>query len=307
MQTQLGRVLFGAGDAIHQICIALIGRGHVLLEGPPGIGKTLLGKSLAEVLRGNFQRVQGTADLMPTDITGVHVYDPRAGEFTFQPGPVFADVLLVDEINRAGPKTQSALLEALEERQVTVDRETFDLADDFLVIATQNPREFEGTYPLPESQLDRFMLNVGMGYPDKRSEAEVVNAYNLPGTRQADPEEDGALQALPPGLLKAAQAQLADVHLSTELVDYALDIAIATRQHRHLNLGLSPRGVLALTRCARIEAALAGDDYVVPDHVKRVAPWVVEHRLAIAADALLEGASVDALLAEILAAVPVPR
>ena len=307
LQTQLGRVLFGAGDAIHQVCIALIGRGHVLLEGPPGVGKTLLGKSLAEVLRGNFRRVQGTADLMPTDITGVHVYNARDAEFAFQPGPVFADVLLVDEINRAGPKTQSALLEAMEERQVTADRETFDLADDFLVIATQNPREFEGTYPLPESQLDRFMLNVAIGYPAKQSEAEVVNAYNLPRQPRQHMADDEPLQALPAGALKAAQAELAEVHLATELVDYALDIAIATRQHRQLNLGLSSRGAIALTRCARIEAALAGDNYVVPDHVKRVAPWVVGHRLVMAAEAALEGATVDGLLEEILAAVPVPR
>lgn len=311
LQTQLGRVLFGANDAIHQVCIALVGRGHVLLEGPPGVGKTLLGKSLAEVLRGNFRRVQGTADLMPTDITGVHVYNARDAEFAFQPGPVFADVLLVDEINRAGPKTQSALLEAMEERQVTVDRETFTLADDFLVIATQNPREFEGTYPLPESQLDRFMLNVAISYPAKQSEAEVVSAYNLPQRRDGattnDETDEKQLQPLPTDALHNAQAALADVHLAPELINYALDIAIATRERRQLSLGLSSRGAIALTRCARIEAALAGDDYVVPDHVKRVAPWVANHRLAMTPDAALEGAVQEAVLAEILAAVPVPR
>ena len=307
LQTQLGRVLFGAGEAIHQVCVALIGRGHVLLEGPPGVGKTLLGKSLAQVLRGNFRRVQGTADLMPTDITGVHVYNARDAEFAFQPGPVFADVLLVDEINRAGPKTQSALLEAMEERQVTVDRETFALADDFLVIATQNPREFEGTYPLPESQLDRFMLNVAISYPAKQAEAEVVSTYNLPKHGGSGTANGDLLQPLPTDALQNAQAALADVHLAPELIDYALDIATATREHRQLSLGLSSRGAIALTRCARIEAALAGDDYVVPDHIKRVAPWVVHHRLAMTADAALEGTVQDALLADILAAVPVPR
>src|ERR1700720_2121342 len=174
---ELGRVVIGASTAVRQLVIALVARGHVLVQGVPGLGKTLLAKALARALGGEFKRIQGTADLMPSDITGVHVFDEAQRTFVFRPGPLFADVVLVDEINRAGPKTQSALLEAMEERQVSVEREAFPLPADFLVLATQNPREFEGTYPLPESQLDRFMLRIDVDYPDRASEAEILSRY----------------------------------------------------------------------------------------------------------------------------------
>jgi MoxR-like ATPase len=305
LQAQLGRVVYGLEEVIHALTIALIGGGHVLLEGAPGLGKTLLSKTFAQVLGGRFRRVQGTADLMPTDLTGVHVFDSRSSEFVFRPGPLFADVVLVDEINRAGPKTQSALLEAMEERQVSVDGERFPLPGDFLVVATQNPHEFEGTYPLPESQLDRFMLSLNVGYPAREHEARILAEYGTPA--QAREVERPALSALEPGAVERARADVAAVHVSDALIGYVLDIAAATRQSQAIALGLSSRAALALARAARVEAALRGGAFVVPDDVKRVARWAVPHRLVLAPDAVLEGASAAAELERIVDAVAVPR
>jgi MoxR-like ATPase len=303
LRGQVGNVVYGLDDVIHALTIALIGAGHVLLEGPPGLGKTLLSNTFARVLGGEFKRIQGTADLMPTDLTGVHVFDSQRGQFVFRRGPLFADVVLVDEVNRAGPKTQSALLEAMEERYVTVDGERFPLPADFLIVATQNPRDFEGTYPLPESQLDRFMVCVQMGYPSRGDEARIIAEYGLPGRAR----DSIAVESLPRGTLAAARAELANVHLSDALVGYVLDIVAASRQSSSVGLGLSSRAALALARCARIEAALRGGDFVVPDDVKRVAPWVIPHRLVLAPDAVLEGASARTEVERILAAVAVPR
>lgn len=304
LQEQLGQVIFGAQDVVEALAVALIGRGHVLLEGPPGLGKTLLSKTFASVLGGEFKRIQGTADLLPTDMTGVHVFNAGNQKFEFQQGPLFADVVLVDEINRAGPKTQSALLEAMEERQVSVDRESFALSDNFLVIATQNPREFEGTYPLPESQLDRFMLCVSMTYPEKAAEAKVLEAYNLPETSHASELQHTAVLA--PDALQQARAELRDVHLAPELLGYVLDIAAATRSSSSVNLGLSTRGALALARCARVVAALRGGDYVIPDDVRKVAPWVVSHRLLLTPEAAIEGLDPLGVMNRLLDSVAVP-
>src|SRR5262249_37536972 len=259
LRRELGKVGIGADEAIRALTIALIVRGHVLLQGAPGLGKTLLAKTLARILGGEFKRIQGTPDLMPSDIIGVHVFDESTRAFTFRPGPLFADVVLVDEINRAGPKTQSALLEAMEERQVSVERTAWQLPEDFLVIATQNPREFEGTYPLPESQLDRFMLRIDMDYPTRESEAGILARYG--GVGSAAQTALGEVAALGRSLLGAARAEVERIHVADALSAYVLDLARASREHPRLSLGLSTRGALALLKAARIAAALRGSEF----------------------------------------------
>jgi MoxR-like ATPase len=303
IQDALGVVVIGLKPVIRALMVAVIGRGHVLLQGPPGLGKTLLSKALAASLGGSFSRVQGTADLMPSDIIGVHVFDAAKREFEFRPGPLFADVLLVDEINRASPKTQSALLEAMEERQVTVERKTYRLPPQFLVIATQNPGDFEGTYPLPESQLDRFMLRIDMTYPAREDEQRVLEQYMALSSapRAADP------QVLPQEALHAARAAVDAVHVAPELLAYVLELARASRQHAHLTLGLSTRGALAVLKAARIAAALRGAEFVAPDDVKEMVPAAMSHRLVLAPEAMLEGISTATIVQRILEQVPVPR
>ena len=303
---ELNRVVVGAESAIRAVTIALIARGHVLVQGVPGLGKTLLAKSLARVLGGEFKRIQGTPDLMPSDITGVHVFDEARRAFVFRPGPLFADVVLVDEINRAGPKTQSALLEAMEERQVSVEREVFALPADFLVLATQNPREFEGTYPLPESQLDRFMLRIDVVYPSREAETEVLSRY---GGRMALSSADAGAQlaTLERALLAAARAEAERIHVADALAGYVLDLALASRQHPRLSLGLSTRGALALLKAARIAAGLRDGEFVTPDDVKEVAVWTMAHRLIPTPEAALEGTSDVELVRTLLSDTPVPR
>jgi MoxR-like ATPase len=303
LQQQLGKVVVGMEGVVRALAIAAVARGHVLLQGAPGLGKTLLSKALAGALHGSFKRVQGTSDLMPADITGVHVFDPKKGDFVFRPGPVFADVVLVDEVNRAGPKTQSALLEAMEERHVTVDRQNYALPPNFLVIATQNPREFEGTFPLPESQLDRFMLRVDLSYPSRENELAVVARYANVDAHSAS--ADGS--PLPAEALTAAQQAVEQVHLAPELSSYIVDLAVASRTHVRVSLGLSTRGVLALVRAARITAGMRGSDFVTPDDVKEVAPLVVPHRLMLAPEAVLEGVTEQVVTRQIVDQTPVPK
>ena len=305
LSRELARTVIGAESAARSLTIALIARGHVLVQGVPGLGKTLLAKSLARTLGGEFKRIQGTADLMPSDIIGVHVLDEARRAFVFRPGPLFADVVLVDEINRAGPKTQSALLEAMEERQVSVERELMRLPADFLVLATQNPREFEGTYPLPESQLDRFMLRIEVGYPARAAEAEILARYGSRLAAAASRLDE--LEPLPPALLAAARSEAEAIHVDAALTSYVLDLAHASRNHVRLSLGLSSRGALALLKAARITAGLRGAGFVTPDDVKDAAPSVMAHRLVLTPEAALEGATDTAVVAELLAATPVPR
>lgn len=303
LQLDLGHVVIGMQPVIRALAIAIVARGHVLLQGAPGLGKTLLSKAFAASLGGVFKRVQGTSDLMPADITGVHVFDAERRDFTFRHGPVFADVLLVDEVNRAGPKTQSALLEAMEERQVTVDRHNYPLPPNFLVVATQNPREFEGTYPLPESQLDRFMLRVDLGYPQRDDELNILSRYG-----NVDAHAAGvAIGHIGAGLLDAARAEVETIHVAPELSGYVVDIAAASRSNAHVSLGLSTRGALALLRAARISAGMRGGDFVTPDDVKQVAPLVIPHRLMMASDAVLEGVTEQMITERLLEQTAVPR
>jgi MoxR-like ATPase len=305
LRTEIGRVAHGLDAVIHGLMIACVARGHVLVQGAPGLGKTLVAKALARCLGGSFQRIQGTADLMPSDIIGVHVFDPREQKFSFRPGPLFADVVLMDEVNRAGPKTQSALLEAMEERQVTVERERFELGERFVVLATQNPHEFEGTYPLPESQLDRFMLRIDVGYPGAEQEAAIVAHY---GATMGGPRiEDVGFGTAEATLMAEARAQAAAVHASDALVEYVLRIAAATRSNPSIALGMSTRSVLALIRAARIESASRGAEFVAPDDVKAVTPMVVAHRLVLTPEATLDGLTTTDLIARVLEQAPVAR
>ena len=301
---ELGRVVVGADAAIRALVIALVARGHVLVQGVPGLGKTLLAKALARALGGEFKRIQGTSDLMPSDIIGIHVFDESRSDFVFRPGPLFADVVLVDEINRAGPKTQSALLEAMEERQVSVERSVCTLPPDFLVLATQNPLEFEGTYPLPESQLDRFMLRIDVPYPNRAAEVEILTRY---GGVETAPAALGAVAVLDRALLEKARAEADRIHVADGLMAYVLDIATASREHPRLSLGLSTRGALALLKAARITAGLRGSDFATPDDVKEAAAWVVAHRLVLTAEAALEGLKDVDIVRGLLAETPVPR
>jgi MoxR-like ATPase len=305
LRRELGRVIVGADSSIRALIIALVARGHVLVQGVPGLGKTLLAKTLARTLGGEFKRIQGTPDLMPSDIIGVHVFDESKRGFVFRPGPLFADVVLVDEINRAGPKTQSALLEAMEERQVSVEREVFPLPADFLVLATQNPREFEGTYPLPESQLDRFMLRIDVDYPERVAETQILARYG--GMLTAVQTTLEGVGTLDPALLKFAREEADRIHVSEALTGYVLDLARASREHARLSLGVSTRGALSLLKAARITAGLRGSDFVAPDDVKEAAAWVMAHRLVLTPEAALEGLTDLQVVKTLLADAPVPR
>jgi len=305
LSTELGRAVVGSEAILDALVIALVARGHVLVQGVPGMGKTLLAKALARALGGQFKRIQGTADLMPSDIIGVHVFDQNSRQFAFRPGPLFADVVLMDEINRAGPKTQSALLEAMEERQVSVERDVWQLPPDFLVLATQNPREFEGTFPLPESQLDRFMLRVDVPYPSREAESEILARYG--GVAAAAEAALKSVGVIEPAYLAQARAAAEQIHVAEALSGYVLDLAKATREHPRVSLGLSTRGALALLRGARVAAGLRGGDFATPDDVKQLAPLIVAHRLVLTPEAALEGTADADVVTAVLATTPVPR
>jgi MoxR-like ATPase len=294
------RVIQGKREVVELVLLCLVSEGHLLIEDVPGVGKTSLAKSLAASIEGSFGRLQFTPDLLPSDVVGLSVWNRVTSELEFRPGPIFHNVVLADEINRASPKTQSALLEAMAEHQVTVDGATYRLDDPFMVIATQNPIEHEGTYPLPESQLDRFLMRVSVGYPAPESELEILEAH---GDHDALEDIRSVITA---DEVAAMAAAVRGIHVAPALKRYLVELANASRRHPHLALGMSPRATLALQRVARARAALHGRAYVVPDDLKALAEPVLAHRLLITPEAQLQGVSAADALTEVLAAVPVP-
>jgi MoxR-like ATPase len=294
------RVIQGKREVVELALLCMLAEGHLLLEDVPGVGKTSLAKSLAASLACTWKRVQFTPDVLPTDIVGVTIWNRGKDVFEFRPGPVFANLVLGDEINRASPKTQSALLEAMEEGQVTVDGNTYPLSQPFMVIATQNPVEHEGTYPLPESQLDRFLMRVSLGYPARQAEIDILAVHASAGTF---PDIGPVATAAQISSMVHAVRQ---VHVAPALKSYLVDVADATRRHPGLSLGMSPRATLSLMRASRARAAAAGRTYVIPDDVKALAEPVLAHRLVLSAEAQLAGATAASMLAQVFGSVAVP-
>ncbi len=293
------QIIVGKDDVIDLAIVAMLCRGHILVEDVPGIGKTTLAKALAQSLGCIFGRVQFTPDLMPIDVLGVNFYNQKSGDFEFRPGPIFSQVLLADEINRATPRTQSALLEAMQERQTTVDGVTMPLPDPFLVMATQNPIELEGTFPLPEAQLDRFMVRIRLGYPSEDEESKILTRFERDALFSLDPVTDA-------GELVRVQDMVARVRVEESVRRYTVRIVHATREHRTLMLGASPRAALALYKTAQARAAIDGRDFVIPDDVKALASPVLAHRMILTSNARVRGHTAEQALAEVLSSVAVP-
>jgi len=302
---ELGRVISGQGNVIEEVLISVLCQGHALLEGVPGIAKTLIVKTLGRLLGLGSQRVQATPDLMPADILGTTVLRPGTDTFTFHAGPVFTDLLLVDEINRMPPRTQAALLECMEERQVTIDGTRRPLPPWFTVFATQNPVDFEGTYPLPEAQLDRFLMKIRVAYPTETEELQILQRHHAGSG--AGLLDDTSLSLIPEGMLDAARSEVRSIRIEPELYGYILALARRTREWPNLLLGASPRAAISVMRVAQAAAAFDGRDYLVPDDVKRAIPPVLRHRVMLKPEAELEGFDADRVLTDVVAAVPVPR
>ena len=298
IENNIAKVIVGKRHTVELLLVALLCDGHVLIEDVPGVGKTMLARSLAISLGGQFKRLQCTPDLLPNDITGVSIFNQAEQDFEFRPGPLFVNILLVDEINRATPRTQAALLEAMQERQVTMDGTTYPLPKPFMVLATQNPVEFEGTFPLPEAQLDRFMLKIDMGYPDPAEEAEILE-------RLARQHPIETLQAIAtPEEIEALKPLVWDVHVDETVTDYLIRLVEATRDHHDLLLGASPRASLALYKAGQALAALNGRDHVLPDDIKTLARAVLAHRIMLKPQAALRGINAANLVERILADTP---
>jgi MoxR-like ATPase len=293
-------VVLGKGDVVQACVVALLAGGHVIIEDYPGVGKTLLAKALARSVSCRFARIQFTPDLLPSDVTGVSVFDQQTARFEFRPGPVFANIVLADEINRSSPKTQASLLECMEERQATIDNVTHTIVAPFMVVATQNPVEYEGTYPLPEAQLDRFMMRLSLGYPEREAEDAMLEAQT-----SGDPLAELA-PVVDTGEVLAMQEAVEHVAVAPSLRGYVLDLIAATRASRDVYLGASPRAGIALLRAAKALAILRGRDYVVPQDVKDLAARVLSHRIILSPDAPVSPHAEQATIARLLASVPVP-
>jgi len=300
LRENIQKVIVGKDEIIDLALIAMLCEGHVLLEDVPGTGKTTLAKTIAASLGCAFRRVQFTPDLLPSDVTGIYYYNQKEQEFEFRSGPVFAQILLADEINRATPRTQSALLEAMQERQVTVDIATHKLPRPFLVLATQNPVELEGTFPLPEAQLDRFLLKVALGYPDAEEENDILLRFE-----RVDPL-DSLAKVVEPEEILAMQTAVREIRVETSVRNYIVNVCRATRDHEDIELGASPRATMALYRTCQALAAVNGRAFVIPDDVKHMAPYVLTHRLIVNPQTRLRGRRPEQVIAEVVATVPVP-
>lgn len=293
------KVMVGKHKEVQYVLVALLCQGHILIEDVPGVGKTTLVRALARSLGCDFRRIQFTPDLLPSDVTGVSIYNQKTAEFEFRPGPIMSQIVLADEINRTSPKTQSALLECMEEGQITVDGITHRLPHPFLVLATQNPIEYEGTFPLPEAQLDRFLIRIRLGYPTFEEERTIIDRSKQPPLNELE-------QVVPSAELIAVQRQLNQIHVDQSIQDYAVQLVQATRDHPDIYLGASPRASIALYRTSQAIAMIRGRDYVTPDDTKEMAPLTLAHRLIIKPEAQLRGAGAEQLVAEIMAQVSVP-
>ena len=296
----VGQVILGKTNEIRLTVLGMLCRGHILLEDIPGVGKTMMAKSLARALGCSFSRIQFTPDMLPSDITGVSIFNPKTREFEFRPGPIMAQIVLADEINRATPKTQSALLEAMEEGQMTVDGVTYRLSNPFLIMATQNPIEYEGTFPLPEAQLDRFLVRIQMGYPQPQDELSIL------ASQQYQHPLQNLQQVVTLKELLAVQQLVKDVYVANEVQQYIINLITASRRHGDVYLGSSPRGSLALFRTAQARAAMSGRDFVIPDDVKALAEVTLAHRIIVGPAARLKNITSRAIVQDILQSTPVP-
>jgi MoxR-like ATPase len=305
-RAEIGKVIVGQHELIEGVLVALFSEGSVLIEGVPGLGKTLLVNTLSKAISCHFRRIQFTPDLMPSDLTGHSVYDMREKEFHFKPGPIFTNLLLADEINRSPPKSQSALLEVMQERQVTMDGKTYRLRQPFLVLATQNPLEHEGTYPLPEAQVDRFMFKLLVDYPSAEEEGQIL-AHYAQGRDPRDLDGFELKEVMQATDVTEIQNAVAKVIVEPKVIGYMTEIVAKTRSWHSISVGASPRGGVNMLLSARVLAACRSRDFVTPDDVKEVAPWVLRHRLRLRPEAEIEGVTADEAIAQILESVPVPK